>query len=327
MTPGQRIRGLLGKLRGRMLDAIQSQLDGAADGAERDELMRIVARKLLEQLDRATPGDRREIMRALGMGLQAYLQRGATDPGPAGKSRAERLEALLERLVNKGAGGKRDVRKLLDDILGKPGKKPARVDKPGKPDKPAVPDIDPDKLRDELERLREKIEREGFPQDQAGVNNLVDALLKRMNTNREQVRRLVEMMGGPEGAKPLVRQQLEMMGLPLTDGDIDRVMKALMEDKSGSSGSTKRSKAGKVGMSLKFTAEGATVERVTEGSAAGKGGLRVGDLVLRIGKARASDRNAVRAELSNRSAGDVVEVKVRRDGIERTLKLKLLAKK
>jgi S1-C subfamily serine protease len=325
-SPRERIHALLRGLRDDLRQRVQGQLDGAASPEERQELMRMVAQKLLERLQGATDADQAELMRALQLGLAKYLAGAREAVRETAKDRAAALEELLERALHgEGAaapgGKKRDVGKLLDDILGEAGKR-----KPGdgakRPTPPDMPAVDPEKLKAEIERLRAKIEAEGFPQDEAGVRELVDTLLQRMNTNRQQVRQLIEMMGGPDGAKQLVKGQLQMQGIPLTDADLDRVMQALTGDEAGAK---PRVPARKIGCSLDFTADGATVTAVADGSPAAKAGVAVGDVLVRVGDAVASNRDAVKAELSRRFAGDVVVLKLRRGGNDLTLKITMEA--
>lgn len=316
-SPRERIRAILRGLRDGALERVQGQLDEAATPEERDELMRIVARKLLERLQAATDADHAELMRALQQGLARYLSLAGDAVRETAKDRAAALEDLLERTLHGGAAPKRrDVAKLLDEILEGPGKKPEAGAKRALP--PDMPQVDPEQLRAEVERLRAKIEAEGFPQDEAGVRELMDTLLKRMGTTRADVRRLIEMMGGPDGAKQLVKGQLQMQGIPLTDEDLDRVIKVLMEDAPGAK---PKVRAAKIGITPSYIADGAEVTRVAEGSAAAKAGIKVGDVLLRVGTAIASNADAVKAELVKRFAGDVVEVRLRRGDTEMTVKV------
>jgi hypothetical protein len=330
-SPRRRVRRFLHGLGARALERIDGLMERAEGADERAEMLRLAVRSLAKKLGEAGEAELEELRKAVRRGLAKYLGKYLAS-SPTARSRAEALERLLDRMLNEGvpapgAKRKRDIRKLLDVILGEGGKKkPARADRPT----PATPEIDPEMLRAELDRLRARIERDGFPQTLKGVRALVETLLKSMKTDRKRVRGLIEMMGGPDGAKALVKQQLEDNGIPLTDADMDRVLKVLMEDDDAGAGSSAKKTArrayGKLGFSVDWVSEGAKVIRIDAGTAAAKCRLRVGDLVLRFGNARCTSGNAIRGQLKGKYAGDVIELKIRRDGIERTLKLKLLAK-
>jgi S1-C subfamily serine protease len=323
----ERVRAFLGALNPSVLQQIQRLLDSVDNPTDRAEMLRLAERKLAEGFDGATADDLRELRRALKMGVKLYLA-GAKSKLRDPKTRAELLEALLNRTLKRDGRGAKSVEKLLDDILGQGGKKGTKPDTPEQPED-APPAIDPEKFQQELQRVKERIERDGFPQDDAEVTKFVDTILKNVGLTRPQVRNLISSMGGPEQAKGIVRMQIQQLGITLTEDDLDRVLKAIMDDgtqSAGGSGET-RAKPGKIGCRLRPEARGAKVQSVTENSPAAKAGLRPGDLVLRFGGKSASSLDNVKAVLRGKVAGDTIAIVVERNGRERTLTMTLEARK
>ena len=114
-SPRERIRQLLRGLQDGALGRVEKQLDGAVDADERRELIRIVARKLLERLQGASDADHAELMQALQQGLARYLGQAGDAVRETAKDRAAAIEELLERALHGGGaatGKKRDVGKL-----------------------------------------------------------------------------------------------------------------------------------------------------------------------------------------------------------------------
>jgi putative serine protease PepD len=68
---------------------------------------------------------------------------------------------------------------------------------------------------------------------------------------------------------------------------------------------------------------GAQIAAVVEGGPADKAGLRPGDRILQVGGQEVDDSDDVAARIAGRKPGDVVEVVVRRNGDERTVKVTL----
>lgn len=68
---------------------------------------------------------------------------------------------------------------------------------------------------------------------------------------------------------------------------------------------------------------GAEILQVTEGSAAAKGGLQAGDVVLAVGDAPVSSAESLVAHVRGRAVGSTVQLTVARDGAERTLDITL----
>ena len=68
---------------------------------------------------------------------------------------------------------------------------------------------------------------------------------------------------------------------------------------------------------------GAEIIQVTEGSAAAKGGLRAGDVVVAVGDAPVSSAEALVAHVRALPVGSTVELTVARGGDERTLRVTL----
>ncbi|MHC5018834.1 MAG: PDZ domain-containing protein [Planctomycetota bacterium] len=327
--PAERVRAFLGGLNPSVLQQIQRLLDSVDDPTDRAEMLRLAERKLAEGFDGATAADLRELRRALKMGVKMYLA-GAKAKLRDPKTRAELLEALLNRKLKSGRGAK-SVEKLLDDILGEGGKKSAKPDTPEQPEE-APPAIDPEKFQEELQRVKERIERDGFPQDDAEVAKFVDTILKNVGLTRPQVRNLISSMGGPEQAKGIVRMQIQQLGITLTEDDLDRVLKVIMDDGEQSSGGdgsggATRAKPGKIGCRLAPQANGAKVQSVTENSPAAKAGLRPGDLVLRFGGKSASSLDNVKSVLRGKAAGDTITIVVERNGREHTLTMTLEPRK
>jgi len=68
---------------------------------------------------------------------------------------------------------------------------------------------------------------------------------------------------------------------------------------------------------------GVTISNVIEGTAAEKGGLKVGDRIIRIGTSATDSFESLRAVVTSLKAGDEVEIVYRRDGAEKKVKVKL----
>jgi len=68
---------------------------------------------------------------------------------------------------------------------------------------------------------------------------------------------------------------------------------------------------------------GVTISTVIEGTAAEKGGLKVGDRIIRIGTSATDSFESLRAVVTSLKAGDEVEIVYRRDGAEKKVKVKL----
>jgi hypothetical protein len=72
-----------------------------------------------------------------------------------------------------------------------------------------------------------------------------------------------------------------------------------------------------------FEGEGVKLDGVTEGSPAEKAGLKGGDIIIRFGGVEVTDVETYMNAMSGKKPGDEVDVVVRRDGEEKTLKAKL----
>lgn len=68
---------------------------------------------------------------------------------------------------------------------------------------------------------------------------------------------------------------------------------------------------------------GVTISTVIEGTAAEKGGLKVGDRIIRIGTSATDSFEALRTTVISLREGDEVEIVYRRDGAEKKVKVKL----
>ena len=68
---------------------------------------------------------------------------------------------------------------------------------------------------------------------------------------------------------------------------------------------------------------GVTISNVIEGTAAEKGGLKVGDRIIRIGTSATESFESLRTVVTSLRAGDEVEIVYRRDGAEKKVKIKL----
>jgi putative serine protease PepD len=72
-----------------------------------------------------------------------------------------------------------------------------------------------------------------------------------------------------------------------------------------------------------FTGDGALIQSVTKGSAADEAGLRVGDVVTRVGSTPVHTSAGLKPAIRRYRAGQEVEVVVRRDDDQRTLRVTL----
>lgn len=321
-----KVRRFLTGLNPATLAQIERLLDSVQDPTDRAEMLRLAERKLAEGFEGASADDLHELRRALTMGTRKYLsaiKAAVRDP----KSRAEALEQLLNGMLKKGGRSEKSVERLLDDILGEGGKKPGKTAKPADGD---APEIDPEKFQQELLRVKERIERDGFPQDDAEVTEFVDTILKNVGLTRPQVRNLITSMGGPEQAKGIVRMQIQQLDITLTEDDLDRVLKAIMDDGKQSAGGGdggERAKPGKIGCRLKPEARGAKVQSVSEDSPAAKAGLRPGDLLLTFGGRDVTDLSTIKGVLAAKRAGDTIALVVERNGATTRLTMTLEAQK
>lgn len=78
-----------------------------------------------------------------------------------------------------------------------------------------------------------------------------------------------------------------------------------------------------INMSDAGDSEGVTVDNVIPDLPAAQAGVKVGDVIVRIGEQEIKQSSDVRDALSKAEAGDRIDLVVRRDGAEKTLKVKV----
>lgn len=81
--------------------------------------------------------------------------------------------------------------------------------------------------------------------------------------------------------------------------------------------------AGFLGLGTKDSESGLLAEKVGEGHAAEKAGVKSGDVILEMGGAKIADKAAMKEFLAEKVEGDAFDMKILRDGKEMTLKVKL----
>ncbi|MCI0340724.1 MAG: PDZ domain-containing protein, partial [Planctomycetales bacterium] len=329
-----RLKAKLRKLGGDALARIEEEAGKLRDMAEeeRREGFRIIERKLAETLGLKDEDELRLMRRALRLGVRKYVGDLVESVKEGARDGAAQLERLLEERLRGMTGGgepapgaKKDVDRILDEILGEKSKKPAppRADSPpgqpeGPPEGPTGPmGMDPEQLRQRFKEMRERIQREGFPTEKDEIRKTVDTMLGSMGMDRKGVRGLLESMGlDRDTAKGMAKQQMAMSGLELTDEQVEAVLDVIFEDAEPA----KPKVPGWLGVSLGEGEDGPFVQAVVEGSPAEAAGFREGDRIAKVSGRATGSVDAVREILKKRGAGDTLDIEVVREGKAQTLR-------
>ncbi len=315
-----RLKEKLRKLGADALARVEEEAGKLRDLAEeeRREGYRIIERKLAETLGLKDEDELRLMRRAIRLGVRKYVGDLVQSVKEGARDGAAQLERLLEEKLRGMTGGgegapgaKKDMDRILDEILGEKPKRPAppRADAPPPPGLPEG--MDPEQLRQRFKEMREKIQREGFPTDKDQIRETVDAMLGSMGMDRKSIRGLLESMGlDKETAKGMAKQQMAMSGLELTDEQVEAVLDVIFEGAEPE----KPKVAGWLGVRLGEDEDGVIVQGVVDGGPAEKAGLQEGDRISRVGGKPVSSVSAVKEILGKKGVGDPLEIEVTRGG-------------
>ncbi|MHC5037185.1 MAG: S1C family serine protease [Planctomycetota bacterium] len=339
---GEQPRSLRGQIRRQLKALMEGGLEGRMRarrffenlfnkaGGNREKIFREIEEVAEEMLGRLSPADRKEMRKVFQRMLRGF--RSVVKPGK-GSQKKEDIEKFLEDMLGgkkpgttpkKTPPAKDDIDKLLDDLLGKgkPKKTEPGDGKKGEDDG-ELPITIPPKWDKAMKKI---LGEEGWER----IKKMMKA-----PEYREMIKQFFPegFEFTPDNVKKLLQQYgIELDSLPdrLREMGVDeQSIKDIMKLLEAKDTPVAKKVPGWIGIRARDVGEeeGVRVTRVESGGPAEAGGLKAGDVIIRIGRKKIGDKQALKDILTKKFAGDKLKITVLREGERVKLTVTLQEKK